>query len=246
MQVTTDVALSRLIAQQRALDVTAANLANANTPGFKAERVVFADWLSRQAGTDAPRGGQAVAFMQDRATYREQQAGPLQHTGNPLDLALGGDGYFTVDTPRGPRLTRAGRFAPMPDGRLGDADGNALLDRAGQPIRLSAADTTLTVTADGSISSQNGRLGRIGVVQPADPSRMAAEGARLLRADTPTAPVAQPRMVQGAVEDSNVQPILETTRMMNDLRQFQFTSQLVQGEADRMQSAIDKLTRRGA
>lgn len=246
MELTTNVALSRLVAQQRALDVTAGNLANANTPGFKAERVVFADWLSRQTGTDAPRGGRTVAFMQDRATYREQQAGPLQHTGNPLDLALGGDGYFTVDTPRGPRLTRAGRFTSMPDGRLGDADGNALLDRAGQPIRLSAADTNLTITADGSVSSQNGRLGQIGVVQPADPNRMTLEGARLLRADTPTTPVAQPRMVQGAIEDSNVQPILETTRMMNDLRQFQFTSQLVQGEADRMQSAIDKLTRRGA
>lgn len=102
MELTTNVALSRLVAQQRALDVTAGNLANANTPGFKAERVVFADWLSRQTGTDAPRGGRTVAFMQDRATYREQQAGPLQHTGNPLDLALGGDGYFTVDTPADP------------------------------------------------------------------------------------------------------------------------------------------------
>ena len=159
MELTTNVALSRLIAQQRALDVTANNLANANTPGFKTERVVFSDWLSQQFGTDSPRGGAKVAFTQDRATYREQQAGPVQHTGNQLDLAVGGNGYFTVDTPRGPRLTRAGRFTPMPDGRLGDADGNALLDRVGQPVRLSPADTNITITADGSISSQNGRLG---------------------------------------------------------------------------------------
>jgi flagellar basal-body rod protein FlgF len=246
MELTTNVALSRLIAQQRALDVTATNLANASTPGFKAERVVFSDWLSRQTHTDSPRGGGTVAFTQDRATYRDQQAGPVQHTGNPLDLAVEGNGYFTVDTPRGPRLTRAGRFTPMPDGRLGDADGNALLDRAGQPVRLSPADTSITVTADGSISSQNGRLGQIGLVQPDDPNRMTAEGARTLRADGPTTPVAQPHLIQGAVEDSNVQPVMEMTRMMNDLRQFQFTSQLVQGEADRMQSAMDKITRRGA
>ncbi len=243
MELTTNVALSRLIAQQRALDVTANNLANANTPGFKAERVVFSDWLSQQSGTDSPRGGAKVAFTQDRATYREQQAGPVQHTGNQLDLAVDGNGYFTVDTPRGPRLTRAGRFTPMPDGRLGDADGNALLDRVGQPVRLSAADTNITITADGNISSQNGSLGQIGLVQPDDPNRMTAEGARTLRADGPTTPVAQPQIIQGAVEDSNVQPVMEMTRMMNDLRQFQFTSQLVQGEADRMQSAMDKISK---
>ena len=242
MELTTDIALSRLIAQQRALDVTATNLANAGTPGFKAERTVFSDWLSKQTGTDSPRGGGTVAFMQDRATYRDQQAGPLQHTGNPLDLAVSGSGFFSVDSPRGPRLTRAGHFTPLPDGRLGDVDGNALLDRAGQPIRLSAADSIITVTADGTVSSQNGRLGQIGLVQPDDPNRMTAEGARTLRADGPTTAVAAPQIVQGAVEDSNVQPVMEMTRMMTDLREFQFTTQFVQAESDRRQSAIDKLT----
>ena len=84
------------------------------------------------------------------------------------------------------------------------------------------------------------------MVQPADLNRMAAEGGRTLRADTTTAAVATPKLVQGAVEDSNVQPILEMTRMMADLRSFQFTSQFVQSEADRMQTTIDKITQRKA
>ncbi len=242
MELPTYVALSRLVAQQRGLDVTAANIANANTPGFKAERMLFSDWLSRPAHTDPVPGGRTIAFTQDRATYRDQQAGALQQTGNPFDLALGGDGYFTVDTPRGPRLTRAGRFTPMADGRVGDANGNALLDQSGQPLRISAGDTRITVTADGTVSSENGRLGKIGVVRPADPNRMTAEGGRLFRADGPTTPVPTPQIVQGAVEDSNVQPVIELTRMMAELRDFQFTSQFVQGEADRQQSAIEKLT----
>lgn len=246
MEVPSYIALSRLVAQSRALEVTATNMANANTPGFKAERTLFSDWLSKQSGADAPRGGQVVSYVQDRATYRDAAAGPIQHTGNPFDLALGGDGYFSVDTPRGPRLTRAGRFAPMADGRLGDAEGNALLDKAGQPIRIGAADGRITVTADGTISSENGRIGTVGVVRPSDPMRMAAEGARTYRADSDTAPVAQPQVVQGAVEDSNVQPVLEMTRMMADLREFQFTTQFVQSEADRQQAAIDKLTQRKA
>ncbi len=244
MELPTYVALSRLAAQQRALDVTAANLANASTPGFKASRVLFTDWLSAQTGADTLRGERKVAFTQDRATYRELQPGPLQHTGNPLDLAISGNGYFTVNTPRGPRLTRAGHFTPLADGAIGDLEGNSLLDAAGQPIRLSPNDTDITITADGTVSSQSGEIGRIGIVQPADPNRMTAEGARTLRADSDTASVPTPKLVQGAVEDSNVQPILETTRMMDDLRSFQFTSEFVQAEADRMQSAIDKITER--
>jgi len=242
MEVPSYIALSRLVAQSRALEVTATNMANANTPGFKSGRVLFSDWLSRQTGAESPRGGRVVSYVQDRATYRDQQAGPVQQTGNTFDVAISGEGYFSVETSRGPRLTRAGRFTPLPDGRLGDTDGNALLDTAGQPIRIGAADSRIVITADGAISSENGQLGRIGVVQPADAMRMTAEGARTLRADTATVPVSKPQVIQGAIEDSNVQPVLEMTRMMADLREFQFTTQFVQGEADRLQSSIDKLT----
>jgi len=242
MEVPSYIALSRLVAQSRALEVTATNMANANTPGFKSGRVLFSDWLSRQTGAESPRGGRVVSYVQDRATYRDQQAGPVQQTGNTFDVAISGEGYFSVETSRGPRLTRAGRFTPLPDGRLGDTDGNALLDTAGQPIRIGAANSRIVITADGAISSENGQLGRIGVVQPADAMRITAEGARTLRADTATVPVSKPQVIQGAIEDSNVQPVLEMTRMMADLREFQFTTQFVQGEADRLQSSIDKLT----
>ena len=244
MELPSYVALSYLTAQSRALEVHAGNLANAGTAGFKTERVLFSDWLGRQNGVEGPMGARPVAFVQDRATYRDQAPGPLQQTGNPLDLAITGDGYFTVDTARGPRLTRAGRFAPQPDGTLADHEGNALMDTAGQKIRLSAADINLSINADGSIESENGRIGRVGVVQPEDPGRMQTEGTTMLRSDSPTTPVEQPRLVQGSLEDSNVQPVLEMTRMMSGLRSFQFAAQFVEGEATRQQTAIDKITQR--
>lgn len=244
MELPTYVALSRLAAQQRALDVTATNLANASTPGFKASRVLFTDWLSAQNGTDMPAGDRKLAYAQDRATYREQQQGPLQHTSNPLDLAVSGDGYFTVSTPRGPRLTRAGHFTQQANGTIGDMEGNALLGSSGAPLRIAPTDADITVTADGTISTESGEIGRIGIVMPTDQNRLTAEGSRNLRADVPTDPVRQPQIVQGAVEDSNVQSVVETTRMMGDLRSFQFTTQFVQAESERMQSAIDKITAR--
>ncbi len=244
MQTATDVALSRLIAQQRAMDVTATNLANTGTPGFKAGHTLFADWLHRQGGVDPVRGGRTVAYTQDRATWRDPAEGPLSHTANPLDLAISGPGFFTVQTKAGPMLTRAGRFDLQADGTVADADGNALLDGAGAPVRVAAADTQLQVSGDGTLSSQNGPLGRIGVVAPADLNRMVPQGDHLLAAGTPTAAVAQPRLTGGALEESNVQPVAETTRMMDALREFQFVTQFVQAEGDRQQSAIDKLTQR--
>jgi len=246
MDINSTVAASRLIAQQHAMDVIAGNVANANTPGYRAERVQFSDWLGRQNGADTPPGGKTIAYTQDRATWRDQQAGTLTHTGNPFDLALSGDGYFTVNTPRGPRLTRDGRFGPMPDGTLADASGNALLDSNGQPIQLAPTDTQVTIAGDGTVSGRNGQLAKVGVVQPTDPMQLSAEGGTLFRSGSATTAVPAPGIVQGAMEGSNVQPVTEITRMMDGLREFQFVSQFVQAESDRQQSAIDKLLPQGS
>ncbi len=241
MNNSTNIALSRLTSQSRAMDVIAGNLANMSTPGYRAERVLFTDWLSAQNGTSIARGDRQLAFTQDRATWREQAEGTITHTGNPLDLALSGGGYFTVATAAGTRLTRAGRFSLQSDGSIVDSSGNGLLDVNGVPLKASAADTQLTVTADGAISSQNGPIGKIAVVISNNPNSLTAEGGRLLRADGPTTPVATPKLVQGAVEDSNVQPVVELTRMMTAERDFQFATQFVQAEGDRQQGAIDKI-----
>jgi flagellar basal-body rod protein FlgF len=246
MDITNALAASRLVAQQRAMDITANNIANANTPGYRTERVQFSDWIDSQAGAAQPPGVRGIAYTQDRATYRESQPGSLTHTANPFDLALGNDGYFTVNTKNGPRLTRDGRLGPMPDGTLADSSGNAVLDINGKPIKIAPTDTSVTIAADGSVSTENGQVGRIGVVQPADPMKLRAEGATNFISDGPTSPVGAPAIVQGAIEGSNVQPVMEVTRMMNDVRQFQFVTQLIQAEGERQQNTIDKLLPTGS
>ncbi|HBK04431.1 MAG TPA: flagellar basal-body rod protein FlgF [Acetobacteraceae bacterium] len=246
MDITTSLAASRLIAQQRAMDITANNIANANTPGYRTERVQFSDYIDRQARTASVPGVKGISYTQDRATYRESQPGSVTHTGNPFDLALSGDGYFTVATKNGPRLTRDGRFGPMPDGTLADSSGNAVLDVNGKPIQIPPTDTQVTISGDGSVSTENGQIGKIGVVEPADPMKLRAEGATNFISDATTAPVGSPGIVQGAIEESNVQPVLEVTRMMDNERQFQFVTQLVQAEGDRQQSTIDKLLPAGS
>ncbi len=218
MEIVSNVAASRLVAQQRVMDVIADNIANASTPGFKTERMQFSDWLSRQRGTDVPQGDRSIAYTQDRATWRDLRAGTLMHTSNPFDLGITSDGYFTVRTSRGPRLTRDGRFGLMPDGTMANGAGNAVLDNNGQPITLSPADTQITIAGDGTVSSENGQLAKVGVVQPTDPMQLAAEGDTLFSSGSTTAPVASPGLVQGSIEDSNVQPVLEMTRMIDGER----------------------------
>jgi flagellar basal-body rod protein FlgF len=245
MRSPTYVGLSRLMAQQRAMDVRANNIANANTPGFKRQEVLFADHLVRQRNVDPVRGGQVVHYVQDRATFRDFAPGALTKTDNPLDIAISGDGYFVVDTPRGERFTRAGRFALTPDRRIVDSDGNALLDRTGQPLVIPPTAGQITVRGDGSVTTELGPVGQIRVVRFASDQALRAEGAHLYAADEPPQLVASPALLQGSLEGANVSPVLETTQMMADLRKFQFISQLVEGEGERQRSAIERILRRG-
>ncbi|HVY17756.1 MAG TPA: flagellar hook-basal body complex protein [Rhodopila sp.] len=241
MDITTSLATARLLGQQRMMEVTANNIANANTPGYRTTRVQFSDWIDPGLGVDGPQGSKPTIYPQDRATWRETQPGTVTHTGNPYDLAITGDGYFSISTPNGVRLTRDGRFGLMPDGTIADSAGNALLGTDGRPIQLSPSDTQVHIAGDGTISTENGQVGKVGVVVPKVPAKMQAEGSANFRVDDGTTPVTTPSIVQGAMEDSNVQPVLELTRMMDNERQFQMLTQLVQAEGDRQQNAIEKL-----
>jgi flagellar basal-body rod protein FlgF len=134
----------------------------------------------------------------------------------------------------------------LPDGTLADSSGNAVLDVTGKPIQFAPTDTQISIAGDGSVSTENGPIGKIGVVRPTDPMKLRAEGATNFVSDATTTPVVSPGIVQGSIEESNVQPVMEVTRMMDDVRQFQFVTQLVQAEGDRQQSAIDKLLPTGS
>jgi flagellar basal-body rod protein FlgF len=241
------IVLSRLVAAQRMTEVTANNIANAETPGFRAYRPLFGAVLERQMNAEAPRGDRDMAYAQDRATWRETGPGALSRTSNPLDLALSDqDGFFAIETPRGERYTRAGRFTLDGEGRVVDPDGNALLDAAGQPLRIEPGSSSIEVRGDGSISTENGPAGRLRVVRFADAQRLVAEGERNLAAPPGMAAeaVERPGVVQGAVEGSNVRPVLELTRLTDEMRHFQFIAQMAEREGDRLGSAVERLLRR--
>ena len=239
------IILSRLSLQSRATEVLAHNVANADTPGYRALRPVFAAFVARQDGAAVPPGGRPVAYVQDRATWREMEAGPIQSTGNALDVAISGEGFFAVETPRGERFTRAGRFSIGEGGRIVDMEGNAVMGAEGNAIAVSTNDTRITIQGDGTVRSENGTLGRLRVVTFANPQTLRAEGDRLFDpvGESPQ-PVERPAVVQGALAGSNVRPIMEMTRLTAEMREFQFAAQFAEREGERLSTAVERILRR--
>ncbi|MCO6418414.1 flagellar basal-body rod protein FlgF [Siccirubricoccus sp. KC 17139] len=238
------VILSRLGAQMRAMSVVANNLANADTAGFHSEREIFSRYLQRDPLAERPRSGRDVAYTIDRATWRNTGQGPLTATGNPLDVAIHGEGYFAVETPRGERYTRAGRFTLDQDGKLVDAEGNDVLGEQGGPIVFARGDSRIEIMGDGTVRTENGVVGRLRVVRFADPQRLRAEGNRLFAADDAPEPVPRPSLLQGSYEGSNVSAVLEMVRLTEESREFQMVTQFAEREGERLQTAVERILRR--
>ncbi|RFD21541.1 flagellar hook basal-body protein [Komagataeibacter melaceti] len=241
MENTTYIALSRIDTLTRALDVAADNLANANTDGFKATKQLFSQYLVHQKGNE-PSGGRDEAFTQDLATYQDHIQGALRQTRNPTDFAINGEGYFSVRTSQGVRLTRNGQFHRRVDGTIVDGAGNPLLDRQGQNIVVAQQDEVVSVAADGTMSTEDGRIANIGIVTVDNLNTLQPEGAYLLKPTTRTHAVAQTEIRQGMLESSNVNSINETTHMVEIQRDYDLNFQLVQTESTRFMNAIDKIT----
>lgn len=237
------IIVSGMQARWQELQVRATNLANAETPGFQALHMqVVSSLVAQPANTPAAD----VAYAGVRGTWRDTLPGPIERTGNALDVAIGSRGYFTVMTQAGPRLTRNGHFILDSTGRIVDQQGDPLLDSGGQNLRLTPADGRPSIAGDGTISGRQGVIGRIGVVAPANPQALTDEGDTLLDTSSPTAPVARPRLMQGAVEGSTTNAIRETVGMIQDTREFQLIASMLKEEADRRSQAIQKILPTGS
>jgi len=237
------IALSRMTAMRRQMDVIANNVANMSTPAFKGEKVLFAEYLMRTQPHD--NSSTELSFVQDLSTLRELRDGEKRRTAEPLDVAIDGPGYFAVETPRGVRYTRNGHFRLNDLGTLITAAGHAVLDENGRSITLAdEGGGSPSIAKDGTVSSSAGAsLGRLGVVTFANELALKAEGDSVYAATEPPQPIANAKVDQGMIEDSNVQPIVEMANMIELLRNFEATQRLLESDHDRQRKAIDRLAR---
>jgi len=242
METTQYIATSRQAGLWRQLEVVANNMANANTPGYKAEEVMFKDYLVRSQ-TEQSKVGRPLAYVQDVGTMRDTREGPLSTTGAPLDVALHGDGYFVVDTPSGPRYTREGHFRLDETGMMVNGAGYPVMQKNMQPVIFAPGEKNITIAGDGTVSTENGSIGKLRVVQFDNEQQLQKVGEGTYRTDQEPTDVARPLLEQGMLEGSNVQPVIEMTKMMTILRNYEGVQKMVDGENDRISKAMLTLSR---
>lgn len=240
MENTSYVALSRQTALWRQLEVVANNMANTNTPAYKAEDAMFRDYMVTAKSANTPFG-RKVAYVQDVGTVRDTREGPLSQTGAPLDVALQGDGYFAVDTPTGQRYSRAGHFHLDEVGMLVNSAGYPVLQSNDQPVIFAPNEAEIAIAGDGTVSTENGVIGKLKVVKFDNPQELRNVGDGSYETTATAVPVDRASMVQGMLEDSNVQPVTEMTRMMTILRNYQHVQNVIELEQDRQLKAMSIL-----
>lgn len=238
MTTTAEVALSYQLALSNQLDITANNIANMSTTGFQSSQPLFAEFL-----VEVDNKGNDIAYVEDRGTLRNIDGGPLNFTGNSMDLGLQGKGYFVVEQNGEFLYTRNGSFRLDESGRLVTNGGAAVLDEQDNPIVFSPDESSIEIGRDGTVRTENGEIGRLQIVNFADQQNMELLGSSLLRTDQVPFEAAGTEIVQGMLEGSNVIAISEMTRMIELLRSYQSANQLIKSDEDRQEKAIDILTR---
>lgn len=234
------VGLSRQVALGRELDVIANNIANVTTNGFKARNARFSEYLNPRATVDAfPRPDRRVSYVIDSGTPLDLAQGPIETTGNPLDVAVRGDAFLAVQTPAGERYTRNGALQVNAQGQLVTSDGYAVLGDSG-PIAFSPQESGANIGADGTVSTDQGQRGKIRLVAFANPQALKNEGANLFSSRTlPTAAGANAQLASGAIERSNVRPVVEMSRLIDVNRTYTAVAGMIQ-RLDEMRGAAIK------
>ena len=239
METTSLISLSRQTGLRRQMEVVANNLANMNTVGFKGENMMFVDHFVRSKGGEKPFP-QKLHFVRDIATFRDATEGEIAQTNNALDVALAGPGYFVVQTPDGERYTRNGRFQLDQSGQLVTQEGFAVLTQGG-PIVLGPRDASINIARDGTVASETGQLGKLRVVTFDKEASLRQVGNTLFRTDDAPRNAEKPNVVQGALESSNIQPIVEITRMIEVQRSYESLSRFIDREDERIRTLIRDL-----
>lgn len=228
--------LTRQSGLARELASIANNIANVSTAGYRRDRVIFSEHVA------ALEGGPSLSMAAAHGRSLDDRPGPLDPTGGTFDFAIEGPGFFLLETPGGQRLTRAGAFTPNAEGLLAAPDGALLLDAGGTPVFVPPDAGNLSLALDGTLSAGGQPLAQIGLVLPADPATLSrTAGTRFAAGDLQ--PVEEPRLLQGFLEGSNVNPVAEIARMIEVSRAYEAGQSFLEREDDRIRTLLQSFGR---
>jgi len=231
------VALSRQTGLFRQMNVIANNIANVNTTGYQAERVMFDDYLVEDGNHED------IAYSQDVSSYRSQGQGPINTTGNPLDVAINGKGFFVVETAQGERYSRAGNFSLDAEGTMITPEGFPVLDEGGQRIQFAPGDKEIRIGENGVLVVDGNERGALGLVEFENPQLMKQTGYTMYETNQEPLPPTETRLVHGAVEASNVSAVKEMVDMTIVGRSASGTAKYIEVMYDLQRRAHDAYSR---
>jgi len=235
------VGLSRQMTLRRELDIVANNIANANTTGFKVEELMVRTEPAKPARTVG--GANPVKFVLDDGVARDFGQGVLAKTGGDFDVAIEGQGFFKVSTAGGERYTRDGRFTMGPEGKLTTQGGAPVLDDGGGEILIDPLKGPVTIARDGTVSQGAERLGKVGVARFDDLASLRKDGDNLYRNVGNEQPQqAQDAIVhQGMLESSNVQSVLQITKLIEVSRAYESMAKMMDQTAELSRASVERL-----
>ncbi|RMD89266.1 MAG: flagellar hook-basal body complex protein [Alphaproteobacteria bacterium] len=230
------VSLTRLAGLKRELDAVAQNIANMSTTGYRREGVIFSEFIA-----GGGRAGPSLSMAAARAHVFDMAQGGLKETGGRFDFAIEGDGFFLLDTPDGPALSRAGSFSPNADGELVAPDGARLLDAGGAAIFIPPGAVSVRLATDGTLSADGNPIAQIGLYRATEAETMTRLPGARFAAGGGIEPVEGGVILQGFLEEANVDPVAEIARMIEVQHAYEAGQKLLDREDERIRDALRTL-----
>ncbi len=233
------IGLSRQMTLRTGMNLIANNIANANTSGYRAQSPLFSEYVSDPKGAFDP-----ISLAYDHGQYDVTKPGPLQLTGNELDVAVVGPGFIGIKTPDGGnQFTRAGNFSLNSRNEIVTPSGYNVADAGGAVISIPEGTKEISIDRLGRVSTQDGQVAQIMVREFDNPQTLEPQGNGLYKTDEVGNVAQETAVLQGQLEASNVEPIIEMTRMIDVSREYQSLQRFLQTDHDRQRTAIQRLGR---
>lgn len=230
------IGLSKQVVLRENMDIIAQNVANINTPGYRGQNMIFSEYIE-----DPRYMKEDMSLVLDYGQYQVTDPGSMKETGAPLDIALVGNGFLGIQTPEGIQYTRAGNLTMDAEGIVRNARGFAVADTGGGDLVIPPNAKEIRIDQKGVITTEQGIVGQLQISEFNNYQRLDPQGNGLYATTEAPIEAENTAVKQGYIEGSNVQAVVEMTRMIDVHREYQMVQNIMQSEHERLRTSAQRL-----